>query len=536
MKESITKLFVFKISSIQQRKGLVFSVGIFLFFINYHIAFSQQKTSTYRQDKKTADKAFDYGDYMNALEIYSKIYNADSTNNEVNYKLGACYFELKRNRKLSKKYFDKVVGSDFPEINYYLGRLNHLLGDFDKATYYYLQYKYFGGDNEHSGKEVDDLIESSRIAPEMIAKPDKSVEITNLGNQINTEYPEYVPLIPAEENFMFFTSRRKNTIFAKTDPYGNYFEDIYRAEKKDGEWQQPIMLDTIINMPFHDACTGLSADGEKLLMYRTSKDLLSGDIYESFFMDNKWSSPKILCDHINSTDFVEASACYSPDGEIIFFSSDMPGGFGGKDLYYVKKVPSGSWGKPINLGPSVNTKYNEDAPYVNPKGNELFFSSEGHKNMGGYDVFKSSFDEAYIFGPSENMGYPINTVDDDIFFVLNTSGSVGYFSSERKGGYGSQDIYKVNFLENVKNLKTCGVNVYDETEELLKQVEINLSEPSSKKLYGTFKSNPNSGKVLIISEPSKEYEVTINVDGYEPLVTKSFFKENITSFTLKKAR
>ena len=188
------------------------------------------------------------------------------------------------------------------------------------------------------------------------------------------------------------------------------------------------------------------------------------------------------------------------------------------------------------MGPSVNTKYNEDAPYVNPKGNELFFSSEGHKNMGGYDVFKSSFDEAYIFGPSENMGYPINTVDDDIFFVLNTSGSVGYFSSERKGGYGSQDIYKVNFLENVKNLKTCGVNVYDETEELLKQVEINLSEPSSKKLYGTFKSNPNSGKVLIISEPSKEYEVTINVDGYEPLVTKSFFKENITSFTLKKAR
>jgi tetratricopeptide (TPR) repeat protein len=517
----------------QKNRAECLAFVMLVLFLNCTAIFAQ-KVNYNKQDKKVADKAFDYGDYLTAIKLYDKLYPSDSNSSELNYKLGICNYELRKFRPLSKKYFDKVIAASYPEVNYYLGRLNHSLEAFDKATYYYLQYKYFAGDNEHSGKEIDDLIEKSNVAKTMISNPDLRIEINNLGNVVNSEYPEYSPLIAAEENFLLFTSRRKNPVFQKTDPFGDYFEDIYVSYKKDDDWQAPVMLDTNINTAVHDACTGLSADGEKLLIYRTSKDLRSGDIYESFKINNKWSDPKILDENINRPGFLQASACYSPGGEMIFFSSDMPGGMGGKDLYYVKKLPDGNWGKPVNLGPSINTEYNEDAPFINPSCNAIYFSSEGHKNMGGYDVFKSNFDDTYSFGPAENLGYPINTVNDDIFFVLNTNASKGYFSSERKGGLGSQDIYEVTFLENVKNLKATSANVYDETDNLIKKAELILTDLKTKKVYGTFKTNELTGKVLIISEPGKQYQITINAEGYEPLITNSFLKDNIISYTLKK--
>ena len=487
---------------------------------------------TSRQDKQLllkADKAFDFGDFLGALKIYQTLYSLDSTDNETNFKLGVCNYEIKKFRVNSKRYFDKVSPVDFPEVNYYLGRLNHLLKQYDRAIYCYNQYKYFGGDNDFSRKEIDDLIEKCHTALLFETTPDKTIIIKNLGPVVNTEYAEYVPLIPAEENFMIFTSRRKNPIWQKTDPLGDYFEDIYVSKKDSntGNWTAPVMLDTNINSATHDACTGLSADGEKLLIYRTSKDLKSGDIYESFYSNNKWSNPEILSSIVNSPEYLETSACYSPNGDIIFFSSNRPGGFGGKDLYLVRKLLNGKWGKPFNLGPAINTEYDEDAPFVHPLGNILYFSSEGHKNMGGFDIFKSTFDEKGNFSEPENLGSPINTVDDDIFFVMNTGAFQGYLSSEREGGYGLQDIYSVSFPVIALPLNVYNIHLVDASNSVIKDAEIKIINLENESTYGIYKPNDRTGKILIISQKNKEYRIIIDAPGYEKFVSNIILDNNV---------
>jgi hypothetical protein len=333
---------------------------------------------------------------------------------------------------------------------------------------------------------------------------------------------------------VIFTSRRKNKYYNSRDPLGDYFEDIYVSYKKDSAWGEPVMLDTSINKPYHDAACGLSADGERLLSYHTSPDHIHGHIYESTWSGNTWSSPELVHANVNSVDYIETSACYSPDGEMIFFSSNRPGGFGGKDLYSVKKLPNGVWAKPFNLGPKINTEYNEDAPFVHPNDSVLFFSSEGHKNMGGYDVFKSKFDEAEKFSTPENLGFPINTVDDDIFFVLNTDASMGYFSSRRKGGFGSHDLYKAFFEDNNIPLTAYGIHVTDELGNAVKKVEIIVTDREHKEIFGEYKSNPNSGKVLIISKPDRVFRFAIEAPGYEPLIVNAVYlgKEQTLNFKL----
>jgi tetratricopeptide (TPR) repeat protein len=490
------------------------------------------------QDEKLlmkADNAFDFGDYLSARRMYEEVYRHDSISPELNYKLGVCNFEIKKYRTSSKKYFSRTSAAAFPETHYYLGLLYHLQHDFDTATFHFHEYLKTRNENsEHTAKEIEDLVEKCHTAELFQSNPDKDVQIENLGPVVNTQYAEYGPLIPAEENFIIFTSRRKNQYYENKDPLGDYFEDIYVSYKKDSMWTAPIMLDTSINKPYHDAATGLSADGEKLLSYHTSPDHVHGHIYESKLRNGTWTAPVVLGPNVNSTDYIETSACYSPDGEMIFFSSNRPGGYGGKDLYSVKKLPNGKWAKPLNLGPTINTEYNEDAPFVHPSDNILFFSSEGHKNMGGYDVFKSTYDEREKFTTPVNLNYPINTVDDDIFFVLNIDASRGYFSSQREGGFGSYDIYSVFFEENNIPLSVYNVHVKDESGEIIKNVEIRLTDKVKKEIYGEYRSNRETGKVLIISKPEKFYRFTIEAKGFEPLILNTVLlsKETSLTFTL----
>jgi len=510
-------------------------IGILALLLCMANPFAAQITS--RKDKKLlfkADKAFDFGDYLKALKIYRSLYPLDSTNTELNYKLGVCHYEIRKYRDQSKKYFDRTSAITYPETNYYLGMLNHLLHDFEKAMFYFHEYQKNKSDTrEHNAKEIEDLLEKCHTAALFESKPDNTVAIKNLGNTINTEYAEYAPLIPAEENLLIFTSRRKNAVYDAKDPLGDFFEDIYVSERKGSAWQTPVMLDTSINKPYHDAGTGLSADGEKLLSYHTSPDHMHGHIYESKLLNGKWTSPMILDANVNSADYVETSACYSPDGDIIFFSSNRPGGFGGKDLYSVKKLPNGRWAKPFNLGPTINTEYNEDAPFVHPADSVLFFSSEGHKNMGGYDVFRSKYNEQEKFTMPLNLNYPVNTVDDDIFFVLTPDASKGYFSSKREGGFGSYDIYTAFFEENNIPLNVYNVHVKDNDGKIINVVEVRLTDKEKKVIYGEYRSNPATGKILIISKPDKSYRVTIEAKGYEPLILNSVLLSNETDLVFR---
>lgn len=460
-----------------------------------------------------ADDRFEYGDYMNALELYTQLNHIDSTKEEIIYKIAVCNFNIRPYRKKSLAYFNKVNPAHFPETNYYLGRLSALDRQYKKAIEYFTVYKTSKREMEHTVKEVQDLIDKCGTAIEFESTPKEAVHIENLGGSINTTYAEYAPLIDENEENLIFTSRRQNDVHPKKDPLGEYFEDIYASKKNGNVWELPTLLDTIINTPLHDASTGLSADGKRLLIYRTSPDLKSGDIYESLFDGVNYSTPVIITTNVNSKRYIETSACFSPDNNIIFFSSDRPGGYGGKDIYCMKKLSNGKWGKPFNLGPIINTPYNEDAPFVHPLNNTLFFSSEGHKNMGGFDIFKSNFSEEGKFTEPENLGSPINTSDDDIFFVLNKDGSVGYFSSEREGGFGSQDIYKATFVPALF-LNVYHATALDKDNNVLSKAELTLINMKTSKTTGVYHANSVTGKILIISNP-EEYKLQIRAPGFE---------------------
>lgn len=466
-----------------------------------------------------ADDRFEYGDYMNALTIYEQLNAIDSTNEEINFKIGVCNYNIRKYRKNAIPYFNRINTNHFPETNYYLGRLSLLNKEYDRAMYFFTQYKESKEVLEHTPKEIQDLINKCQTAVVFEENKNDSIRIINLGSTINTEYAEYAPLIALKEDFLIFTSRRKNDAHTNKDPLGEYFEDIYISNRNGDNWEAPsLLIDTLINTPLHDASTGLSADGKKLLIYRTSPDLRSGDIYESNFNGESFGTPSIITTNVNSKKYIETSACYSPDNTIIFFSSDRPGGFGGKDIYFMKKLSNGKWGTPFNLGAVINTEYNEDAPFIHPLNNTLFFSSEGHKNMGGYDIFKSNFDEAGKFTVPENLGAPINTSDDDLFFVLNANGSTGYFSSEREGGFGSQDIYKAVFVPPLL-LNVYHALVTDRADHAIPKAEITLTDISTTKTIGIYQTSSSSGKALIISEP-REYQLQIRAVGYEMYTEK----------------
>ena len=183
------------------------------------------------------------------------------------------------------------------------------------------------------------------------------------------------------------------------------------------------------------------------MLFRSYKNDKEGSIYYSKLDGDQWSygymlgtDPGDITD-IN-TQYHEPSACLSPDGNTLYFVSDRPGGFGGEDIYRCVKLPTGRWSKATNLGPTINTEYDEDAPFMHPDGVTLFFSSNGHKTMGGFDIFFSVKSDSGWY-PPQNMGYPINTTDDDVFYVMSSDGKRAYFSSVRPEGLGEQDIYMV---------------------------------------------------------------------------------------------
>jgi len=512
---------------------------ILLAFVIGTNAFGQtQMTRKQRQLMFKGDKKFDIADYPHALKIYKELLPIDSLSYELNYKIGVCTFEDKKTRIESKKYFFKTSSEKYPETTYYLGKIYHIEGNFDKSIDYFHSYIKIKGEKEHTIKEVEDLVEKCYYSKLQMQTPQNEVKIFNLGSNINTEYAEYAPLIPASENALYFTSRRKNPIWNNLDVFDDFYEDIYVSYRNlDSTWGKPTIMDTIINSSYHDAATGLSADGEKLLIYHTSEDHVHGHIYISELENEKWIKPHKLDANINSAHHNETSACFSPDGEIIFFSSDRPGGYGGKDLYSIKKAPSGKWAKAMNLGPMINTEYNEDAPFIHPHDSVLFFSSEGHQNMGGYDIFKSNFDEAEHFTTPKNLGYPVNTIDDDIFFVLNASGSTGYMSSKRNDGYGLYDIYGINFSINNAPMNVYNLHVYDESsKEVIKKVEVVVTNIDKKTISGIYKSNSLTGKTILISKPEQSYRIAIQAVGYEPLILDNYFLNNETSINFKLVR
>lgn len=475
---------------------------------------------------KSAEEKFIIKDYYGAEQLFIQAYNIDTLDVTTIFQLGVCNFELK-NYKKAEEYFLKTSSTVSLELFRYKAAIAHIDQKFKKAINFYNGYKIINGKKDLTNEEINRLINKTIYAEEVISKP-RNVSIQNVGAIINTKYDEYVPLISADEGSMYFTSRRPESTGNKLDPNGRFFEDIYFSKKNGNSWEKPTQMKSGINTETNDACAGLSPDGQLLFIFRTNPDLYSGSLYECRMGLDDWESPKKLPDNINSG-FTETSASITANEKVIYFSSNREGGFGGKDIYKIERLPNDTWGKAQNLGPTINTEYDEDAPFIHSDGKTLYFSSTGHRNMGGYDIFKTKIGDTNEWTNPENLGYPINTVTDDIFFVLAADGKIGYYSSSQQGGYGGQDIYKVILKDEFEQLQVIKGEIYSESDSSPISAKITLIENETAKIQGIYKSKEGSGKFIMLVEPDKTYNYVIQAEGYHPKTEDLVFdvKSNI---------
>ena len=357
-------------------------------------------------------------------------------------------------------------------------------------------------------------------------------KITNIGAPINTSGSEYTPVFPSNESFMVYTYRGEKSMGGKQilpnkvdEKNGVYFEDIMISYKNErNNWGEPIPINNI-NTNGHDAVVHISHDGQKLFIYR-NVGVGSGDIFMSKLDGANWTVPEKI-KGINSN-FWEGSVCLFPDEKTICFSSERQGGVGGRDLYYAKLQPDGTWGDVKNFGPEINTKFDEDAPFIHSDGKTLFFSSNGHNTIGGYDIFRSELKNGSWTTPY-NVGKPVNTSQDDKFYIVSSDGQRGYYSSEKKDGFGQQDIYTVEpgmFGKPTALVLVTGKVTFDNAHvkaDILVRSKINRKDYS-----GTFNSNSVNGAYLVNLPSGNEYEIIYKYQGVT--LTKDISTAKIDSF------
>ncbi|MBA3664389.1 MAG: PD40 domain-containing protein [Bacteroidetes bacterium] len=462
---------------------------------------------------KEAQLNFDTEDYAHAWPLYRKVLKLDPKNEKAGVNAAISLFKLNFVTDSMVLLVQNLTSSQLPDAKYYFAKIEHQLRHFDEAIALLEKY---GKDSPkkrlHTAEEVAYLTEVVKNAKLFITSPHRSV-IKNMGPEINSSAPDYVPVIVPDENTIYFTSRREGSSNNVKDAAGHYHEDIYVSTKEDDKWKKASNIGPPLNTETNDACVSVSPDGQSMIIYRTAADLVTGDLYLTrMAADGKWETPVKMGREINSQ-FIETSACFTSDTGIIYFSTNRPGGYGGKDIYRLKRLPNGKWAMPYNLGPNVNTKYDEDAPYMHPDGTTLYFSSKGHNTMGEYDVFKSTLDEiGNQFSKAENLGYPINNVGNDIFFIMSVDGQRGYYSSIKEETFGDNDIYEVDTRFGDNDLKVKHGIVFKNG--VPGRVKITLLDNEGNSVNGMYFSNPKTGKFILVLNPLKSYKAIVESEGY----------------------
>lgn len=504
------------------------SLFIILSFFLVSPSFSQNaKDEKSGELLNTAEDYFFLQDYSHALPWYLKIDSLNPNNPGVNFKIGLCYLKSTENKKKSIPYLEFAAGhiepnakatSEIPNDVYFnLARAYHLDYKMDDAINMYEKYKTTLKKVDEGYAKADLEIAKCKIAKGLISRPIKA-EIKNLGAIVNSPFADYVPVISADESVLIFTSRRKGGTSDELTSTGEYYEDIYISYKVDDNWTAPVTIGSNINTKGHEASIGLSADGQQLYIYKD--DNLDGNIYVCNLIGDTWSAPQKLGSNINTKAW-EPSASLSADGNTLYFVSNRKGGYGGRDIYKSQKLPDGSWGLSQNLGNLINTQYDEDAPFIHPDGKTLYYSSNGARSMGGFDIFSSTLTDVNVWSVPENVGYPINSTDDDVFYVLSASGKHAYYSAFKAEGNGEKDIYLVTLDLPKETPLTVLKGIISLTEKALGSARIVVTDNETGDLIGIYAPNSKTGKFLLILPPGKDYNVAVEADGH------LFHSENI---------
>ncbi len=442
-------------------------IGLFLIFQN---AYSQLEVDVSRSEFKVKKTGFreawfhvnegnkyakkGKGALSLALKEYLLAYPYNSENAELNYKIGTCFLQTDK-KNVAIDYLKKAYFSNpqiISDIHFLLARAYHQNLDFDNGIKEYELYYHFLTNREK--KKIGPVIlkykQECLDAKEIVANPLRVI-IKNLGDSVNSPYDDYNSVFSPSDSIMYFISRRPAIIDAKPNVLDfRYNEDIYRAFNDSNDWKNISRWNVKFNNKHHNGVVWISADGKTIFLYNGYKN--GGDLQYTELKKGKWSKPKKLKGGFNTGSKETALSMTGDGNQVYFVSDDERESFGGKDIFYTFKNPKGNWVSPRNAGSSINSMYDEDGVYVRPDGKALYFSSKGHNSIGGYDVFKVEKDEQNVWSKPQNIGFPVNTPDDELYYRPMLNEKYAYYTASRSDSKGGKDIYKVTFLGTEKEM------------------------------------------------------------------------------------
>jgi outer membrane protein OmpA-like peptidoglycan-associated protein len=480
-------------------------------------------------------KAFD-----SALPKFLEAIQAGEKDPMVHYKTGVCYHKSPDLNEQIKAipFFEYALknGQGLPQmLSYDLGHLYLKDENLAKAQETFTGFRQQVKADKKLAAMADEAIQTCHNAIALMSVP-RNFKVNHFNSIVNTKFTEYNPVVSADETVMAYTAFRPNT--GKTRTGDKFIEEIYISYNTNGGWSEPKVIP--IAHEYNVGTAGISPDGHKMLIFMGGS-LDPGGLFQITKAGDSWSKPSLVTPSLNSPKYLESTASITPDGKTIYFASDRINGQGGLDIYKTMLQSNGSWSAPVNLGPQVNTKADEDAPFIHPDMKTLFFTSDGHNSMGGRDIFMTKLIDDKWTSP-ENMGYPVNTTANDNYFTLIADGTRAYFSSDRKGGMGGQDIYSLDMPAESANIPLTmikGKILNAETGKPMPTKIYLVDNETDKKLDFVYDPDPETGNYLVILPPAKNYDMIIESEGFLPytlninIPNQSYFYELYQMINLK---
>jgi outer membrane protein OmpA-like peptidoglycan-associated protein len=501
-----------------------------LFFAFLFLAQMSWSQINYSTKNKKAIKYFDQAmEYFQTKEMTDcesnllKALKEDDQFTEAHLLLAQIYDEQKK-YELAIKSYNNIIDIDpdfFPNIYFSMGDDEFTLGKYNDAQLHLKQFLTYEKLPPKLKARGQFLLKCCNFAVEAVENPVPFTPV-NLGDNVNSKYSEYSPSLTVDEQTLVVTRlvpRDENTVHQQP-----FEEDFYISEKQpDSSWSEMVRMSAPLNSHGNEGAQSLAPDGQTLYftVCNRSDGLGSCDLYISQRKGEGWSAPINMGIKVN-TGVWDSQPSISPDGKTLYFASARGGGKGKMDIWKTSKDENGSWMSPVNLGDSINTEMSEMSPFIHSDGRTLYYTSTGHPGMGGMDIFYSKMDDNGNWSSPKNIGYPINTNNDEGYLIVNARGNKAYFSSDNYGGKGAMDIYSFDLYEAARPTAVTYMKgtVYDSKTKKRLQAKFELIDLSNSNTVAQSESDPLTGEFLVSLPSDRNYALNVSRDGY------LFYSEN----------
>lgn len=483
--------------------------------------------------------------YLYYAEILvDRLLELKPTSSNYNYRKGFLTLELRRDYLAAIPHFEiatKEVNPNFDmysvketsapaDAYYHLARCYHYNEQLDLARDNYQNFLNTSRKKSELITESQLKLKQLEVAKSLIQNP-VNCTLKNLGSTVNTKYADYSSVVSFDGSSLYLTSRRpwnNGKADGFIDPKTNlYQEDVYVSYlEMDNTWTEPILLDFCLPER-NEATIAISTDEKRVYLYEDQTG--NGDIYYSDFYNNKFNDIKLLENNKINTDYWETHAIVSPDGELLIFASDRPGGHGGRDLYFCKKTANG-WSDPVNMGPNINGPKDDDAPFISVDNKQLYFGTNDERSMGGFDIMYAEIQSNGTWGTAKNVGYPFNSTNDDLFYTTTVDGLTGYITSYRPDGQGEKDIYEVknNFLGVKSHTVLKGEVVTTDgsllPDNMIFMAKVNCLDCETGPINHILYTRSRDGRFMTGLQPCKTYTLTYYDAADEKVMGEETFK------------